>query len=447
MNVRRIFLVFIGLVFTFSSFIIPATPVGAVEQNCNDDFYSLNNISFYDPCDTTCTPAAAQEEQDITNTDYRGAQILSSAQLTAIEENKSIYENAGKQSGVPWQMIAVLHLREHSLKKDNPSNGQGIYQDSTQSNGPYPTGPVDDEEFLRQSIWAGNFIKNKSTNPERLATGDVAQIKDAFFGYNGRAGAYTDQAIALGYTKTQGYEGSPYVMNKADRDRDPLFNKTTWGQIQEDGGEIEYPANNIHGAFVIYASLAGISLDGNCGVSGELGERIATLAEAEYALWESGAMKPGFRLITDPVTGVKTANPNSFAKYTKNQSYDWCAMFVSWILIQAGHPIVGGNRGDSDSFAVAFNTESKMSQTGFIIHDRAGGGYGGYTPKRGDIVVYEWSNGNHHVNIIVGYDEDTKRITTVGGNEGTIPWTSSYVRQYSRPISDSQIMSITEVRE
>jgi hypothetical protein len=437
MFVRRIFLIFIGLVLALSSFLLPAEPVAAVEQNCYDDFYSLNNISFYDPCDTTCTPAAAQEEQDITNTDYRGTQILSSAQLTAIEENKPVYENAGKQSGVPWQMIAVLHLREHSLKKDNPSNGQGIYQDVAKSNGPYPTGPVDDAEFLRQSIWAGNFIKGKATDPKKLATGDVAQIKDAFFGYNGRAQVYIDQAVAFGYTKTQGYEGSPYVMNKADKDRDPVFNKTTWGQIKEDGGRIEYPATNIHGAFVIYASLAGISLDGVCGVSGELGERIATLAETEYALWQSGAMRPGFR----------SGDPSSFSKYTKNGSYDWCAMFVSWVLIQAGHPIVGGDRGDSDGFAVAFNTQSKMDQTGFVIHDRAGGNYGGYTPKPGDIVVYEWSNGNHHTNIIVGYDEAARRITTVGGNEGSIPWTTSYVRQYSRSISDSQIMSITEVRE
>ena len=64
---------------------------------------------------------------------------------------------------------------------------------------------------------------------------------------------------------TQGYEGSPYVMNMADARRDPTVSPTTWGQIKHDNGSIEYPANRGYGAFIIYSALAGLQI--NCGAA------------------------------------------------------------------------------------------------------------------------------------------------------------------------------------
>ncbi len=206
--------------------------------------------------------------------DYAGSPILRDSEKEAIATNQPTYEDAAKQADIPWQMIAAIHLKEHGLKRDNPSNGQGIYQFVNKQGGPYPAGPVNDQEFLRQTILAAEFIKSKTAGnyPENhtLSATDTNPnaVKDTFYSYNGRA--YAKQAESNGFDpKTQAYEGSPYVMTKADAKRDPNVNPTTWGQIKRDHGDIEYPANNSYGAFVIYGALAGISM--GCSSSGDGG--------------------------------------------------------------------------------------------------------------------------------------------------------------------------------
>ena len=75
------------------------------------------------------------------------------------------------------------------------------------------------------------------------------------------AAAYKTQAINLGFTSAQANngEGSPYVMNRADKRRDPTVEPTksngTWGQIKTNGGKLSYPANSAHGAFVLFSAL------------------------------------------------------------------------------------------------------------------------------------------------------------------------------------------------
>ena len=79
--------------------------------------------------------------------------------------------------------------------------------------------------------------------------------------YNGMAAAYKTQAINLGFSSAEANvgEGSPYVMNRADKRRDPTVEPTksnrTWGQIKSDGGSMVYPANTDHGAFVLFKAL------------------------------------------------------------------------------------------------------------------------------------------------------------------------------------------------
>lgn len=210
------------------------------------------------------------------NLDYAGRAILTQGQIAKIGQNQPVYQEAANKVGIPWQMLAVVHLREHGLAVDNPNNltalerKQGV---EPYSNGAYqnlsnrlPTGRIDQAEFLRQSVQAAEFLKHKaksnySGNQELKLDSPPEVIKDTFFSYNGRAGVYEKQAGRLGFDpNTQGYEGSPYVMNKADEQRDPEFNKTTWGQVKRDGGPIEYPANKDYGAYVVYAALTGAAI-------------------------------------------------------------------------------------------------------------------------------------------------------------------------------------------
>ena len=177
--------------------------------------------------------------------------------MEIIAQNQTVYENSAEKVGIPWQMIAVIHMRESGGKRENPSNGQGLYQFVNQQGGPYPTGPVDEAEFQRQTDLAAEFLLAKAgSKADQLKNGDANAIKYTFFAYNGIATVYKDQAKALGFSdeEAENGEGSPYVMNKADEKREP---SSTWGQIKVDGGRIEYPANDDHGAFVAFVALQG----------------------------------------------------------------------------------------------------------------------------------------------------------------------------------------------
>ena len=240
------------------------------------DMFGENNILFYDPTGSGIGSGCAPGMGSVSgNTDYAGNEILSAEQLATIAENQPIYEKVGNDYQIPWAVFAVIHLREHSLKRNNPDNRLGIYQITDGVHYYTPTStPVDDAEFESQTRDAADHLQGKinaNNLKDGLAAGDANAVKELFFAYNGKAKVYKDQAVALGFTSEEAEygEGSPYVMNRADAPRDPTVEPTksnnTWGQIKKDHGPIEYPANNGHGAFVVYASLAGIA--GGCGLT------------------------------------------------------------------------------------------------------------------------------------------------------------------------------------
>ncbi len=217
--------------------------------------------------------AVNQSAQTIisTNRGYNGEEVFSQDDLAKIEQNKPFYMVASQANDVPWQLIAVIHKNETSLGRNNPSNGQGVYQFYSKAGGPYPAGPVNDAEFQRQTNFMASRLQQdyatrnhpKNLGPLKTTGTPDNVIKDTLFSYNGRSSQYKQQAAGLGFVdESQGYEGSPYVMNKADAKRDPAVAPNgTWGQVKRDNGPVEYPANNIWGAWVQYAALAGISGD------------------------------------------------------------------------------------------------------------------------------------------------------------------------------------------
>ncbi len=189
------------------------------------------------------------------NTDYRGLQILTDAQLNLLNYNKPFYQSAANKYGIPWKMLAAIHYRETKLKRECPSNGDGPYQIWGKN---YPVGPLTDAQFQSMTDEAAEFIKRKAGNRN---LNNVENVKYTFFAYNGVAAAYKTQALNLGFTQAQANigEGSPYVMNRADCWRDPTVEPTksnrTWGQIKSDGGSVSYPANNDYGALVVYCAI------------------------------------------------------------------------------------------------------------------------------------------------------------------------------------------------
>ncbi len=229
------------------------------------DRYAANNILFYDPSGGgNCGYGAGMVSGD--NQNYAGDVIFSEENLKAIEANRPFYEKSAEKYGFPWQILAVIHMREHSLIRSNPENGQGAYQLYSYTDGGTnekafkPAGAISDEEFQRQTDIAADVIRGKASG---LDLSTDAGIKKLFFKYNSASSAYVNQGIALGFSEADASngEGSPYVMNRVDEKRDPTREPTksnnTWGQIKTDNGSMSYPANSDFGAFVYYIALGG----------------------------------------------------------------------------------------------------------------------------------------------------------------------------------------------
>ncbi len=186
---------------------------------------------------------------------------LSSSVVSGVAANKSFYVQAMNETGVPWEMLAAIHYRETNFGRNNPSNGQGIFQFVNGDGGPYPTGPVSDANFYQQLkfmatklqsdyVWRGSVPRERrQLVPDEQ---NMTLIKDTLFSYNGRAQAYSNQAASYGYnSSTQPYEGSPYVMNRFDCARARM------GIITRDYGTGIDSTDTRYGAFTIFARLRG----------------------------------------------------------------------------------------------------------------------------------------------------------------------------------------------
>lgn len=238
-----------------STYALSAQDLENIERN-KSYFYNPSATSYsYDYLD--CFP----------NSNYRGDQIWTNAELDIIKENQAFYEQAANQYGFPWQILAVIHYEEHSLLRTNPDNGEGIYQltsytnQGTNENRFEPTSiPVSDDEFMRQTNLAAQLINENYALGLDLNTPEG--VKNLFYNYNGHGGEYyKNKALALGFTEAEAAigEGSPYVMNRYDAQRDPvgeMMNPAWTGMFIDNGVYDENATSNRFGAYVKYIALA-----------------------------------------------------------------------------------------------------------------------------------------------------------------------------------------------
>ena len=250
-----------------STYAITANQLREIEQdrsyfyNPNSSAYSTNNSYV------GCAP----------NTNYRGDTVWSDSELATINANRPFYEAAANQYNFPWQIMAVIHYQEHNLLRNNPSNGEGIYQLTTYTNGgsnsnrftPTSTA-VSDDEFMRQTNIAARIIAKKGAGLDLYAD---SGIKNLFYNYNGHGGThYKAKALALGFTEAEAAigEGSPYVMNRYDEQRDPAnpnMNPAWRGIFVGNGVYSETTVDTRFGAYTRYVAL---SDSANCGGSGNI---------------------------------------------------------------------------------------------------------------------------------------------------------------------------------
>lgn len=255
----------------------------------------------------------------------------------------NLYKQAGQAENVPWQAIAAIHYRESTNSLSNTTNssgdGEGLFgfygEERTRAIslginlGP---GKVSDDQFIKQARLAAVIFKEKAGSRKvAQTTNDFKTIGYAFFGYNGRASAYIQQAKTLGFSDEDAKNGagSPYVTNFLTPKQSPGPN---WGQIKVDGGGIEYPANRQVGAWTIFAALAGanIEIGGNCDPNSQIGGVNPNIAKV---IQLANSIPQGLGLSAVQKMGIV---PSSYGGA-------WCAAFATGIYKKAGYQLYGGD--------------------------------------------------------------------------------------------------------
>lgn len=272
------FLVSFFILFTFT--IINATYVHADIDESTLDFYDANGIFYYDG---KASGGGCNSPLDLSNnTLYNGEPVIDQASLKKIEENKPVYEEYANKYGFEWQIIAAIHGMEFSYRTDkNPGNGQGVYQFLEQA-GKFPANQkLTWNDFKEQTNEVARQIKEVYGKNMDLSSEDG--IKRMMYSYNsgpGGSSLYNRNARDwLHYTEEQikNGEGSPYVMNLADEQRDSRHNEH-WQEFHCDYNCVGR-ATVRPGAFLIYKALGGRgSASGNNCTGGETGNLIVDTA-------------------------------------------------------------------------------------------------------------------------------------------------------------------------
>lgn len=331
--------------------LVGATPAFALETGD----YSTQDIFFYAKSSASaCINSSSGAESQGENKDYLGNNVFSEGELNTIKQYQPLYEQAVARDGYPWQLMAVIHYMETSLSRTNPANGQGLFQDFAKK---YPElytsgAQVDDATFLKQAARAVEILNGKvdgsgSNGMAKITKDDIKNknpeaIKQLLLLYNGLGGTYYKaKAQALGYGNNI-YEGSPYVMNRADAARDPSHRETmssAWpGMFVADGQYDATATTTRYGTYVRFAVLSGVATascatNGGGVVAGNILETAKNLAWSEPFAgrtagsdWKSLA-KPEF------VAAVEKYNKSLLGD---NETYADCGKFVSTVMHASG---------------------------------------------------------------------------------------------------------------
>ncbi len=337
--------------------------------------------------------------------------------ISGAQKYKSFYESTSSSTGIPWPLIAAIHGRETSFSRTNPGNGQGLFQFASRaaSGQTFSPGPVSDDDFAKQLQLLGEDLKTRYGYTD----GSEDNIKMVFFSYNGQAGVYKEQAQRLGFSNPA--DGSPYVMNLADSNRDSRTN-SSWVQIRTDHGSPE-KADLVPGAFLIYSALGGAQF-GNGGVCVSSGSGVVDIARAELA--------KGIKEIPKDcdINGSPSCG-TEIDKYTDNHPEFWCADFVSWVFREAGKPFTGGSSGGWRIPAVASLATWFQNNATYLS--------GTEIPQPGDVIFINYGRSvagttqdGDHTGIVERVEGNT--VYTIEGNSSDAVSAGRYA------IGDSKIM-------
>lgn len=351
-----------------------------------------------------------------TNATYSGAQVFSNAEINAITANQPIYEAAANKYGFEWQILAAIHSAEWHNQRSNPNNGQGAYQlysytnGGTNSNAFLPAGAISEEEFIRQTDIAASVVRGKiDDNHLDLSKGD--HIKRLFYVYNGVSSEYYQKAISMGFSPEQANngEGSPYVMNRYDTQRDPTNPEVSpyWvGRYTSDGHYDSTSVSNRFGTYVKYLVLGGdgTSSNGYCVgssnlIPGGMNLEQAKAFMAEYrnvdpSEWGSGGAVGPYNINATSCSGGDLANCVAFTQYFINRYTTYSSK-------------AGGIGGIGNGGAVVSNLLAR-TDGGFTNGSTTPRAYAVFSISSGTMLCGGTPCG--HTGIVLGIDTDNNQI-------------------------------------
>lgn len=111
------------------------------------------------------------------------------------------------------------------------------------------------------------------------------------------------------------------------------------------------------------------------------------------------------------------------------QGTEWCAIFAGWCLKKSG----------MDLNSLGYSASVPVWKKNATAKGMYKANNGGYTPKVGDLVIYDYdpSNGNDvdHIEVVVEVSGNT--VVTVGGNTGSGGYTNTKVNKFTFNYKDS----------
>ncbi|MEU4342183.1 CHAP domain-containing protein [Nocardia sp. NPDC023852] len=139
------------------------------------------------------------------------------------------------------------------------------------------------------------------------------------------------------------------------------------------------------------------------------GQAIVGERRTEFPALDRAALDPKQARIV-AVAEREFGSPGAGTKYAEGIDEAWCADFVSWVLREAGTPLVNPHSGSWRIPGVY------TLQEYYEGADRFAPIGSGYHPRTGDVLLYRQSSPfGQHTNIVLRADGG--EVTTIGGNE------------------------------
>jgi len=165
--------------------------------------------------------------------------------MRRLEQNRLIYEEAAKKTGVDWKIIAAIHYREAGMSSSHSTvSGEKLGHENPDNK------KMTCHSLLESAIETGNIFKrNLQFAYKREYSLDQETLERGFLAYN-RGGSYAARNVSP--------DKSPYVLNFYNENYDNMV----WPDSEAEPTNLRGQVNQMYGAFTVYKILEQAEVEG-----------------------------------------------------------------------------------------------------------------------------------------------------------------------------------------